>query len=107
MILVIIAVLMAVTNTLTRTELDITVTMREKYATLMTIRCRRLTVRLGISCCYNSLAALFSNGCTASGVLAHVTICVVLHISYSVTMLYMNNSYDIEEVTLQLVVEIT
>ena len=35
MILVIIAVLMAVTNTLTRTELDITVTMREKYATLM------------------------------------------------------------------------
>ena len=30
MILVIIAVLMAVTNTLTRTELDITVTMREQ-----------------------------------------------------------------------------
>ena len=64
----------------------------------------------GISCCYNSLAALFSAGCTApSGVLAHVTICVVivLQISYSVTMPYMNNSYDIEEVNIQLAVEIT
>ena len=35
MILVIIAVLMTDTNTLTRTELDITVTMREEYTTLM------------------------------------------------------------------------
>ena len=42
----------------------------------------------GITCCYNSLAALFSTGCTASGVLAHVTICVVLQISFSVTMHY-------------------
>ena len=63
----------------------------------------------GISCCYNSLAALFSTGCTASGVLAHVTICVVivLQISFSVTMLYMNSSYDIEEVNIQLAVEMT
>ena len=35
MILVIIAVLMTDTNTLTRTELDITATMKEKYTTLM------------------------------------------------------------------------